>query len=202
MQNLYDADYFENGIVTGKSLYTNYQWMPELTIPMCCELKQRLELKQTDKILDFGCAKGFMVKALCLLGLDAYGYDISAYALHSAPSELEGRLFTDLPPVPFDWVISKDVFEHVPYEKIGVTLEELNCKKIFVAVPLGKKGKYEVPAYELDTTHIIREPLDWWRERLEDAGFKIKYAGYSFGSLKRNWAKYPQGNGFFIGEMA
>lgn len=202
MPTLYDADYFENGLVSGKSLYTNYQWMPELTIPMCCELKQRLGLVETDKILDFGCAKGYMVRALCLLGLDAYGYDISDYALHSAPSELEGRLFGDLPPVPFDWVISKDVFEHIPYEKITEVLKSLDCKKLFVVVPLGRDGKYEVPAYELDTTHIIREPLGWWRELLENTGFEIKYAGYSFGRLKKNWSKYPYGNGFFIGEMA
>ena len=30
----YDKDYFKNGIASGKSCYSNYRWLPELTIPM------------------------------------------------------------------------------------------------------------------------------------------------------------------------
>ena len=31
----FDLEYFEQGPMTGKSLYTNYRWLPELTLPMC-----------------------------------------------------------------------------------------------------------------------------------------------------------------------
>ena len=30
----FDEDYYERGAETGKSLYSHYRWMPELTIPM------------------------------------------------------------------------------------------------------------------------------------------------------------------------
>ena len=48
----YDKDYFENGIQTKKSLYENYRWMPELTIPFCSVLIERLNIKEDDTILD------------------------------------------------------------------------------------------------------------------------------------------------------
>ena len=28
----FDREYFEQGPMTGKSLYTNYRWLPELTL--------------------------------------------------------------------------------------------------------------------------------------------------------------------------
>jgi len=200
MGTLYDKDYYENGVVTGKSLYTNYQWMPELTIPMCCDLVRSLGITETESVLDYGCAKGYMVRGLRLLGIDAYGYDISRYALDNAPSDVMSHLYSTYPCRHFDWIISKDVFEHIPYSSLSGILNSLECKKLFVAVPLGKDGHYEVPAYELDTTHVIREPLEWWIDEIEKAGFHINYAGYSYGKLKKNWSKFERGNGFIIGE--
>ena len=194
----YDEDYFENGIASGKSLYTNYRWIPELTIPMCCDLKALLGLD--GKVLDYGCAKGYMVKALRLLGVDAYGYDISEYAINKAPHETAQYLHNTLPDNKFNWVIAKDVLEHIDYAFLHNALQNINCKNLFVAVPLGKNGKYNVPDYDVDTTHNIAESLDWWVDRLGDAGFKVTYKGYSFGRLKQNWASYPNGNGFLIGE--
>ena len=200
MKNLYDKEYFEDGIAVGVSLYTNYQWMPELTIPMCCELKERLPLRKGQKILDFGCAKGFMVKAFCLLGLDAYGYDLSEYAVSQAPSDVRDKVFNEVPNLDFDWVIAKDVLEHVPYNEIHGILEDMPGQQLFIVVPLGREGRFNVPAYELDTTHIIKEPLEWWRDKIERAGFLVNYADYFFGNIKANWAKYKYGNGFFIAE--
>ena len=76
----FDEDYYERGAETGKSLYSHYRWMPELTIPMCHHIAKYLELKETDKVLDFGCAKGFTVYCLRLLGYKAYGVDVSEYS--------------------------------------------------------------------------------------------------------------------------
>ena len=73
----YDEDYFERGIESGKSLYTNYRWIPELTIPMCSFLNEQLGIGQSENVLDFGCAKGFIVKAMRLLGRNAYGVDLN-----------------------------------------------------------------------------------------------------------------------------
>jgi ubiquinone/menaquinone biosynthesis C-methylase UbiE len=51
-------------------------------------------LKAGDRILDVGCAKGFLVKDLMAAcpGLDAFGLDISPYALMNCEPETVGRL--------------------------------------------------------------------------------------------------------------
>ena len=64
----YDKDYYECGIESGKSLYNNYRWMPELTIPFCSRIVEHLKISTEQKVLDFGCAKGYSVKAMRLLG--------------------------------------------------------------------------------------------------------------------------------------
>ena len=76
----FNEDYYERGAETGKSLYSHYRWMPELTIPMAHHIAKYMDLHESEKVLDFGCAKGFTVKALRLLGYKAFGVDVSQYA--------------------------------------------------------------------------------------------------------------------------
>ena len=78
-RNLFNEDYYERGLEKGISGYSNYRWMPELTIPMCAMLNESLGIKLGQRILDFGCAKGFIVRAFRLLHREAWGYDPSEY---------------------------------------------------------------------------------------------------------------------------
>ena len=198
MKNLYDEDYFERGIENKKSCYTNYRWIPELTIPLAFSMIEYLKISPEEKILDFGCAKGYLVKAFRLLHRQAFGYDISDYAKESAPYDVK-KFFVETCAGDYDWVISKDVFEHVPYEEIDATLKKLSrsTRKMFCIIPLGEDGKYIVPAYELDATHIIRENLDWWIEKFSANGFSVESADYKVKYIKENWSKWERGNGFF-----
>ena len=86
----YDADYFERGVRTQKSGYQNYSWLPELTLKMAHHLVTQLPLEECQKVLDFGCAKGFLVKALRILDIEAYGVDISRYAIDCVDPEVRG----------------------------------------------------------------------------------------------------------------
>lgn len=201
MKNLYDKDYYERGIETGRSCYTNYRWIPELTIPMAARIIEYCGIGEDDKILDYGCAKGYCVKAFRLLHRQAYGFDISEYARDNAPKDVEEYILPELEGS-YSWIISKDVFEHVPYEEIDELLCRLRkmTKNMFAVIPLGGgiEGRYIVPAYELDSTHIIREDLQWWTERFQKAGFDIMEAAYSVKHIKENWENFEKGNGFFL----
>jgi SAM-dependent methyltransferase len=205
----YDEDYFERGIVSGVSLYTNYRWIPELTIPMCSDLVYQLDIPYNASILDYGCAKGYSVKALRLLHRESYGVDISEYAIENCASDVKEyvKVLGKNKKIPllhnkkkYDWCFAKDVLEHVQHQDLSATLENIRevCDNLFVAVPLGDGEKYFCETFELDKTHIIREDLEWWSDKLVEAGFNVKEAKYRMDYIKENYAKYEKGNGFFI----
>lgn len=60
--------------------------------PVARDIVDHFGLKPGDRVLDVGCAKGFLVKDLLALGIDAYGLDVSRYALMHCESEVVGRL--------------------------------------------------------------------------------------------------------------
>ena len=199
MKSLYDSDYYERGIETGKSCYSNYRWIPELTIPLAARIIEYLGISDGEKILDFGCAKGYLVKAFRLLHREAYGFDLSEYAIQHVDEDIRQYVSNEFHGH-YDWIIAKDVFEHIKYEEIEEWLTKI-CEasdNVFAIIPLGDGKKYIVPAYELDKTHVIRESLDWWIGVFEKVGFKVLDAVYRVEYIKDNWDKWEQGNGFFV----
>ena len=203
----YNKDYFENGVVKGISGYQNYRWLPELTIKMAHNFVRKLELNN-DKVLDFGCAKGYLVKALRILDIEAYGCDISPYAIDKADSDIRDYCklaeSTDkLIPFDFkfDWIITKDVLEHLDEEDIDIVIPQFkdSASKCFHVIPLGNNNKYTVHNYELDETHRLAKPKEWWIEKFRRFGWELVSFDYKVSGIKDNWAeKYDKGNGFFI----
>jgi hypothetical protein len=85
-------------------------------------------------VLDAGCAWGFLVECLRNRGVDAWGVDISEYAIEHVQPEIRpycqvGSLSEPLPePLPkqFDLVVTIEVLEHMP-EDIGKRAVEMLC---------------------------------------------------------------------------
>ena len=204
----FDENYYERGAETGKSLYSHYRWMPELTIPMCHHIVQYTNLKPEEKLLDFGCAKGFTVKGLRLLGHKAYGVDVSQYAYDEMDAKTGKWCGVIEPQEPlvcaedgYDWILCKDILEHIPHEDIDEQLKVLNKggQKILAMIPLGDGEKYIIESYEHDKSHFIRETLDWWVNKFESAGWTIDNATHDLGPFKKNWQKVDdKGNGLII----
>lgn len=63
-------------------------------IPVARDIVAHFNLKSGDRVLDVGCAKGFLVKDLLMVcpGLEVFGVDISTYALTHCEPEVIGRL--------------------------------------------------------------------------------------------------------------
>lgn len=63
-------------------------------VPVAQDIIARYQLRPDQRVLDVGCAKGFLVKDLmkALPGLEAFGLDISEYALMKCEPEVVGRL--------------------------------------------------------------------------------------------------------------
>ena len=196
----YDAEYYERGALTGKSLYRDYRWLPEATIPMAMAMIDVLGIPRHASVLDVGCAKGYLVKALRWLGREAYGYDVSEYAIANADPEVTMFLGSAPPPKVFDYAIAKDVLEHFTTDEVQEFLLTVRAKRLFIIVPLGDGRRYHIPANEQDATHIIREDLMWWAQRLHEAKWRLQFARHRIIGIKDHWAQYPEGHGLLFAE--
>jgi SAM-dependent methyltransferase len=87
---LFDEAYFDGKRKTG---YGGYRYDGRW-IPVAKDIVAHFNLKPGDRVLDIGCAKGFLVKDLMAVcpGLEVFGLDISEYALTHCAPEVVGRL--------------------------------------------------------------------------------------------------------------
>jgi len=80
--------------------------------------KQIIEELHPSTFLDAGCALGFLVEQLRVLGVDARGFDISEFAISSAPEALKPFLslasLADEIEGTFDVISCIEVLEHLP----------------------------------------------------------------------------------------
>ncbi|MCW9034155.1 MAG: class I SAM-dependent methyltransferase [Rhodospirillales bacterium] len=60
--------------------------------PVAKDIVDHFGLKPGDRVLDIGCAKGFLVKDLRAIGIDAVGVDVSEYGLAHAEPEAKDHL--------------------------------------------------------------------------------------------------------------
>jgi len=208
--NLFDENYFEHGQEKRISGYTSYGWMPERSYPEAISIANALELDSSESVLDFGCAKGYLVTALVHLGYNAYGLDISEYAIANCHPDVKDRVWIDngdfwREPIEGNvcsWLIAKDVMEHIPEADIPATLTKLRYateKGALFVIPLGEDNKFRIREYEIDVTHVTRKDEGWWTQQMLKAGFKNVKVSYNMGDVKKKWiGPYPYGNGFFI----
>jgi hypothetical protein len=154
-----------------------------------------------------------LVKSLKDFNINAFGVDLSKYATDNCPKDIIERIFlinssfvadnikNKFKINKFNYGISKDVFEHISEENLCLTLVQLSylVDKLFVVVPLGDNGKYRIPAYHLDPTHVIAEDENWWKCIFLKNGFKILDFNHSVDGIKDRWNSVSQiGNGFFL----
>lgn len=205
----FNQDYFENGEILGISGYRDYRWMPELTIRMAYHIIKYLNLNDNDKVLDYGCAKGFLVKALRILDINAYGCDISSYAISKCDAEVKDYCFHMSGTIPFQnkfkYIISKDVLEHLNEDELDNFLMEAHnfTNKMFLIIPLGyidnnNNERFIIENYENDITHILRKPIEWWNNKLMSHKWNFDSCTYSVKGIKESWTNfYNNGNVFY-----
>ena len=193
----FTKDYYEDGVRKHISGYEDYKWMPTRSIPEALDIQSNFEFKTC---VDYGCAKGFLVNALRIVGCDAWGEDISEYAVENCHPNV--RDYVSLPnDKEYDLLICKDVLEHVEVEDIPSVLQKFKkkSKQFFFVIPLGDDDRFRIREYEVDITHVTKKDEEWWIKMFESQGMELVKFSYSLGSIKEKWIEpYPHGNGFFI----
>jgi SAM-dependent methyltransferase len=191
--DFYDANYYERGKSSGKGWLENYRWMPIRSFKEALAYVDYLNLNEDSYVLDIGCAKGFIVKALRELMIKADGCDISSYALRFAPSfcwnssrEISWKSHQKFG---YTHAICKDVLEHVEVHQLLILLKLIKsvAPKFMCVVPMGDKGKYRIPEYHIEISHVIAEDEKWWKSIFEECGWKVIKDCYWVPGLKDNW---------------
>lgn len=108
------------------------------------------ESLKTNSILDYGCGKGYLAKAI---PFPIWEYD------PAIPEKSES-------PRPADLVVCTDVLEHIEPEKLNYVLDDLKrcTKKVgFFVIHTGPSSKNLADGRN---SHLIQEKKEWWIKRL------------------------------------
>lgn len=125
----FGAEYFDGPREQG---YGGYRYDGRW-IPIARDIVAHFGLKPGDRVLDVGCAKGFLVKDLMGVcpGLQVYGLEISGYAIRHGEPEAAGRLVlgtADRLPFPdgaFQAVLCINVIHNLDRERCVAALREI-----------------------------------------------------------------------------
>ncbi len=205
VKDVFDEEYYLRGIAAGRSCYEQYNWQPEANLGMCHSLIEHLPVTPGEVVLDYGCARGYSVYAFKLLHREAFGCDISEWATSNCHPEVEDRVaLSDGLTIPwagpFSWCLMKDVIEHIPEESLDALLANIaeKCERVFIVVPLAdENGEYRVRKENWDTSHRIRQDVDWWIEAI-GAHFSVSVR-HEFPSLKEPYRSVVGGHAFITG---
>ena len=155
-------------------------------VPVAKDVIDHFELEPGDRVLDVGCAKGFLVKDLldALPGLEVFGLDISDYALMNCPGACVGRLHlgsADRLPFPdgaFKAALSLDTIHNLPRERAKVALREL--QRVSNGRAFVKVDSYHTPEEKalFESWVLTAEFHDYpagWLQLFEEAGYTGDY---------------------------
>ena len=179
----FGADYFDGPRTYG---YGGYKYDGRW-VPVAKDIVSHFQLKPGDKVLDIGCAKGFLVKDLMSVcpGLEVFGLDVSEYALKHCEPEVAGRLHLGnaknlpFPDKSFDCVLSINTIHNLQREDVKVALKEIQ------RVSKNDKSFIQVDSYhtqeekELFESWVLTAEFhdypEGWMQVFKEAGYTGDY---------------------------
>jgi ubiquinone/menaquinone biosynthesis C-methylase UbiE len=151
-------------------------------VPVARDIVDHFSLKPGMRVLDVGCAKGFLVKDLMIAcpGLEAFGLDISRYALTHCEKEAIGRLHlgsADSLPFPdasFDCVLSLNTIHNLDRARAVTAMREiqrLSSGRAFVQVDSYHTPEQKDLFESWVLTALFHDYPPGWLELFDEAGY-------------------------------
>lgn len=155
-------------------------------VPVAQDMIAHFGLKPGDRVLDVGCAKGFLVHDLLtsLPGLEVFGLDISEYALKTCHPAVVGRLHlgsADNLPFPdgsFQAVVSLDTVHNLPRDRARAALAEiqrLSGGNAFVRVDSYRTPEQKAVFESWVLTAEFHDYPEGWLDLFKEAGYTGDY---------------------------
>jgi cyclopropane fatty-acyl-phospholipid synthase-like methyltransferase len=128
---------------------------------------------QSLTMLDVGAAKGWFVHHANVRGHDAFGVDISRYAVDNcAPMARQSLTLANveygLPYATevFDILTSWEFFEHIPEGSVGKIIDDMYRVlkvggELWLRIALSDGASVET---DVDVTHVTMKPRAWWEK--------------------------------------
>lgn len=129
--------------------------------------------------IDLGCAKGYLVAELLAAGVDAVGYDVSAYALSFAAGLPCYRVdIRSGVPRSAEAVFALGVLLYLDEDELPAVLARIRraTGRFLLFSSYYEGDDQTVP----DPHRQITQPYDWWRDRLSQSGFTFDHRGKCF----------------------
>ncbi|MBE6975820.1 MAG: glycosyltransferase [Ruminococcaceae bacterium] len=161
MSNIYNEEYYRQyDVGVGKVNYLDSQYTKGFLESVAERIVADLHPKT---VLDAGCATGHLVAALRDRGVEAYGVDLSEYAISAVREDVRpycavGSLAEPLPeklPGKYDLVVSIEVLEHLPTEDGQKAIKNL-CTYADTVLFSSTPDDFE------DPTHINVQQREYW----------------------------------------
>ena len=178
----YGRAYFDGTRDTG---YGGYRYDGRW-VPIAEDMVRHFDLKPGQRVLDVGAAKGFLVKDLIKVcpGLEAFGLDISEYAVMNCEPEVIGRLHLGdcrklpFPDASFDAVIAINVVHNVDRDECVQAIREV--QRVSRGRAYIQVDSYRTPAErELFLSWVLTACThyypDGWKELFAEAGYTGDY---------------------------
>lgn len=138
------------------------------------------------RVLDVGCAKGFLVHDLMVKSrnVDAYGLDISEYALKNCLPSMVGRLHLGnalslpYPDKSFELVLSINTLHNLNRAGVITALREIVrvSRWAFVQVDSYRTPEQKTRFEEWVLTAQFHDYTDGWMDVFDEAGYRGDYA--------------------------
>jgi ubiquinone/menaquinone biosynthesis C-methylase UbiE len=155
-------------------------------VPVAEDIVRHFKLKPGDRILDVGAAKGFLVKDLMKVcpGLEAFGLEISEYALMHCEPEVVGRLHLGnavklpFPDRSFNAVVSINTVHNLERDELITALREIERLapgKGFVQVDSYRTPEQKALFEEWVLTAKFHDYPDGWISLFREASYTGDY---------------------------
>lgn len=162
-QDQYNAMYYAHSC--GEPYEHNESWMGVFNL-IADRIVNELH---PQSVLDAGCAMGFLVEALRVRGVDAWGIDASEYAIQNVTPDFQPYckvgLITDQFPHPrYDLITCIEVIEHLTAQEAVVAIENL-CRHSDNILLSSSPFDFKEP------THVNVQSPEYWVSLFTRFGF-------------------------------
>ena len=179
----FDVEYFDGDRLTGDG---GYNYNPRFWTDTVAHIKDFYHLDDNSKILDIGCAKGYMMHDLSLLipGAEIKGVDVSNYAKENSIESMQDNIVVanannlPFPDDYFDLVIAINTLHNLPLIDCKQAFREINRvtkNNSFVMNDAWRDAKGKQSMLNWNLTALTYMSCDDWEELFKEVDYKGDY---------------------------